>query len=295
MNILPLFRKALEGKIMKIKMTAAQFENAVNRDPAWAHKLTEPVEITEYCDMSGSEITHLSPMLHFSGNDEEENAANFAECNQLKVAEGVFDGFVDFMESGIEKIGDLVVTKPNENGEAADFTCCYQLQIAGGTYHGSVKFNISGVREIDHLQIIRPNNDGLAASYCLCDKLRIARGVYPGCVDFLESGVETIADLQISDVDVDGNAAYFSGCRFLKIAEGTFPGFVDFSKSGVERIRNLNITQINNAGFRADFSKCASLSQLPADWYTQDVKMDSKLRQEQRARDLHRSQPSIEI
>ena len=293
--ILQCFRKALEGNIMKTKMTASQFENAVNRDPAWASKLTEPVEITEYCDMSGSEITHLSPMLHFAGNDDEENAANFAECNQLKVAEGVFDGFVDFMDSGIEKIGDLVVTKPNENGEAADFTCCYQLQIAGGTYHGSVKFNISGVREIEHLQIIRPNNDGLAASYCQCDKLRIARGVYPGCVDFLESGVETIGDLQISDANVYGDAAFFENCRFLKVAEGTFPGFVDFAGSGLEKIRDLKVTQRNKAGFRADFSKCKSLGRLPVEWYTQDVKMDVKLRKEHRAREILKSQPTREI
>ena len=295
MSSMAAVSKAEKGGIMKVRMTAEQFEAAVDGDPAWARKLTEPVEITEYCDMSGSEITHLSPLLHFSGNDEEENVASFAECMQLKVAEGVFDGFVDFIDSAIEKIGDLVVTKPNQNGEAADFTCCDQLQIAKGVYHGSVKFNCSGVREIEHMQIIRPNNDGLAASYCLCINLRIARGAYPGCVDFLDSGIETIGDLQISAADVYGDAAFFGDCKSLKIAEGTFPGFVDFAGSGVEKIRDLNVTQGNKAGFRADFSKCKSLGRLPVEWYTQDVKMDAKLREEQRARELLKSQPTCEI
>ncbi len=42
-------------------MTTRQFRAAIDRDPAWAQKLTEPVEITDYCYMAGRGITHLSP------------------------------------------------------------------------------------------------------------------------------------------------------------------------------------------------------------------------------------------
>jgi hypothetical protein len=83
------------------QMTGFEFRTAVEGDPAWASKLTEPVEITGVCNLENSSITHLSPLLHFR-----EDA--FLKRNaKLKIAEGHFYGFVDFEGSNIEKIGDL--------------------------------------------------------------------------------------------------------------------------------------------------------------------------------------------
>jgi hypothetical protein len=46
------------------------------------------------------------------------SAASFYLCKSLKIAEGTFPGFVDFSESGIEKIGKLIITQPNDRGES---------------------------------------------------------------------------------------------------------------------------------------------------------------------------------
>ena len=61
-----------------IKITAKKFKAAIKSDPAWALTLTEPVEITGYCNMGGSEISHLSPLLHFAGSNAKGDAASFA-------------------------------------------------------------------------------------------------------------------------------------------------------------------------------------------------------------------------
>ena len=115
-----------QSHIMK-KITAEEFALYVKANPAWAAALTEPLEVTGYCDMAGSEITHLSPWLHFSGDNETGDAASFESCKSLKSAEGIFHGFVTFFDAGISNIGDLVVTRPNHLGEAADFIYCEYL------------------------------------------------------------------------------------------------------------------------------------------------------------------------
>jgi hypothetical protein len=56
------------------QITSDDFRKAVELDPSWASKLTEPVEITNYCDMARSNITHLSPLLYFTGVDQDGDA-----------------------------------------------------------------------------------------------------------------------------------------------------------------------------------------------------------------------------
>ena len=72
------------------KLTAIQFRQAVDLDPAWATTLTEPIEITDYCDMAGSGITHLSNLLSFTARDEKGRSADFSRCPNIIVAQGTF-------------------------------------------------------------------------------------------------------------------------------------------------------------------------------------------------------------
>lgn len=142
------------------KITAEQFDAFVEADRAWATKLTEPVEITGFCDMTQSNITHLSPLLHFTGRNEWGSTASFFKCKSLKVAEGTFDGWVNFSESGIEKIGNLSITQPCDEGAAASFQQCKSLKIAEGTFPGFVDFGWSGIETIGDLCITKYDNDG---------------------------------------------------------------------------------------------------------------------------------------
>ena len=157
------------------RITAEEFKHAVQLDPAWAAKLTEPVEVTGYCDMSGSGISHLSPLLTFRGRNERGDVANLSGCMALRVAEGCFNGLVDFTESGIERIGDLSITRPNEDGEAAYFTLCIALKVAAGRFPGFVSFDASGIKGIGDLNIAAPNSYGTWASFLVCSSLEFKR------------------------------------------------------------------------------------------------------------------------
>ena len=83
-------------------------------NPGWAATLNKSVRITGFCDMAESGITLLSEHLHFTGRNEKGDCANFLNCKALKIAEGKFDGFVDFSESGIGKIGTLEITRSQQ-------------------------------------------------------------------------------------------------------------------------------------------------------------------------------------
>ena len=142
------------------QLSADQFEEAVDFDPAWASKLTEPVVITEFCELIGSNITHLSPLLLFNGQDLTVGAASFHFCKSLKVAEGTFYGRFYTGTSGIEKIGTLAITRPDGEGNAASFWRCKSLRLAEGTFPGFVDFSESGIEKIGKLIITQPNDRG---------------------------------------------------------------------------------------------------------------------------------------
>jgi hypothetical protein len=82
-----------------------EFVKAIQADPAWAGQLQNQLRITGLCNLNGQPISKLSPLIHFAG------AAMFKRCTNLKVAEGNFEKFVDFRESGIEALGKLKTTK----------------------------------------------------------------------------------------------------------------------------------------------------------------------------------------
>ena len=225
-------------------LTAAEFKAAVSLDPAWAATITDPVEITDYCDMEGSKITHLSSLLHFSGRNHKGNAATFEGCNHLKVAEGKFAGFVDFSSSGVERIGRLEITAPNKNGGAACFWRCYALNIAEGTFPGGVWFDESGVRTIGELFITAPDQDGFAAGFFGCKSLGIAEGTFAGTVDFEQSGIKKIGKLTITDPYADGIKAFFCGCDIRLPAE--FLGR-EYEMHEATRRKNLGRIAASNA------------------------------------------------
>jgi len=169
------------------QITAEEFTDFVTRDPAWASKLTEPVEITTYANLKGSNITHLSPLLTFSGKDKDGDTASFKNCPNLKIATGKFVGWVTFSKSRIEKIQDLEVTQPNTYGWAADFYECQNLKVATGKFEGSVNFARSGIERIQDLEVTQPNKEGWAAAFWGCQNLKRVTGEYPGKMNFEDS------------------------------------------------------------------------------------------------------------
>ncbi|MEI6656026.1 MAG: hypothetical protein WCP45_14780 [Verrucomicrobiota bacterium] len=221
------------------KITAREFKQSIKRDPAWALTLTDPVEITDYCDMDGSKITHLSALLHFSGRNNIGNAATFEGCKHLKVAEGKFAGLVDFSTSGVEKIGRLEITAPNKEGGAACFWRCYALNMAEGTYPGGVWFDESGVRTIGELFVTAPDHDGFAAGFFGCKSLDIAEGTFAGTVDFEQSGIKKIGKLAITVPYEDGIKACFYGCHVRLPAE-----FLGREYEMLEATRRKNLDRI---------------------------------------------------
>lgn len=220
-------------------LTSTEFCDHVDKYPSWAATFTEPVQITDFCNMFNSPITHLSPHLHFVGLDEHGRCADFTLCESLTVAEGVFSGAVTFAYSAVSKIGDLFIKKAEKSGDAVDFSNCNNLRVATGNYPGAANFCGSGVKRIDELTIQKPNKDGLAADFYYCKYLEHAEGYYPGHVYFNASGIERIGIL-------DARSANFAGCDELSDAanpakwlDNPHAAFDPETRSRLEAIRNL--------------------------------------------------------
>ena len=49
------------------RLSAKKFRALIQQDPSWCRKLRQPIEISGYCDMEGTTITHLSPYIIFTG------------------------------------------------------------------------------------------------------------------------------------------------------------------------------------------------------------------------------------
>jgi hypothetical protein len=230
------------------QISVKQFQEAVKSDPGWAAKLTEPLGVVGYCNMQDSEITHLSPFLHFSSGREDPKievagGANFSGCKNLKVAEGRFHESVNFSNSGVEEIGDLEVDR-DEDGWAASFCECFELRTASGTFRGFVSFEASGITKISSsLKVTgRDQRDGDAATFARCKALKVAEGDFASYADFSESGIEKIGDLRIQAAESNGYGASFHNCVNLKILRGKFPGYVEAYGAGIKDTGDLEIT-----------------------------------------------------
>lgn len=175
------------------QITSAEFRAAVELDPAWASKLTKPTGITGFCDMGKSNITHLSPLLHFLGKNEWGNSTYFCNCRFLEIAEGNFEGLADFHGSNIKKIGALTCGV-DRHGNSASFYGCESLKVAEGTYPGFVNFNYTKIKKIGNLSCGK-NSIGNSAFFWECRSLKVAEGKFTGFVDFSDSRIEKIGDL----------------------------------------------------------------------------------------------------
>lgn len=217
------------------QITAAEFKRAVARDPAWAANLTERIEIAGYCNLKNSHITNLSPMLIFKGRSKDGWAACFTACRRLKVAEGVYDGFVTFSESGIQRIGDLRIMRALPNGWAASFFSCEHLKSATGSFPGAVDFSESGVEVVESLHVTGSYTDGMAASFENCQHLRIASGRYAGWVDFSDSGLEKFGGIEFCNEE--DRRADVHRCAKLKVS--TLPR--NLSGWGLDEMQKLQL------------------------------------------------------
>jgi hypothetical protein len=117
----------------QVKITGEQFVELIKENPSWCLNVTEPLEVTTFVFLGGSLITHLSPLIYFSGKCEDEFfadtkkgivSASFNCCDNLKVATGTFKGFVNFQDSGITTIKDLTIKNTNAYGVKAIFVDC---------------------------------------------------------------------------------------------------------------------------------------------------------------------------
>ena len=163
------------------QITSAEFKQAIDIDPAWASTITESIEITDYCNMVGSNISHLSPLLTFSEKNDYGDSADFSNCENLKIATGNYKGSVHFSYSGVEKIEHLNCGK-NSNGNSANFENCKNLKIATGNYPGLVDFSESGIEKIKNLNCGKDKHGGSAYFYN-CKNLKIIEGNFLGSIN----------------------------------------------------------------------------------------------------------------
>jgi hypothetical protein len=158
------------------KITADEFHNMIRKNPSVFEHWNTPLEITEFVICNNSDITHLSPLLTFSGRDQGGEVAAFHSCHKLKMATGTFHGFVRFPTCGIEKIENLIITQPTMANAAASFWCCYALKIATGNYPGHVDFWGSGIESIQNLHIKNPTKKNDYANFACCKNLSNLEG-----------------------------------------------------------------------------------------------------------------------
>lgn len=237
------------------KITAYEFKMAIELDPAWASKLTEPVEITDYCNCRESKITHLSTLLHFTGKNEGGTSASFELCTELKVAEGNFKYGVGFAHSHIEEIGQLICGK-DHMGQSVYFEGCDKLKVATGTYPGAVNFSYAGIQKIENLTCGK-NREGDSAWFRLCENLKEATGTYEGYVEFSDTTLEEIKNIKCGK-NKKGNSASFWRNKNLKVGTGTYEGHVNFAQSGVEKFKDLTCGE-NEDGLSINLAECHNL------------------------------------
>jgi hypothetical protein len=159
------------------KITAQEFYDMIEENPSVFKHWETPLEITEFVKCNKSPITYLSKYLIFSGKDSEGATGNFRHCQNLKIATGSFQGYVTFSTSGIKRIADLTILKPDKPRRwAANFAFCKSLQIATGSYPGFVNFFESGIHSIQNLHIQNPDEDGDYANFHNCPNLHTLQG-----------------------------------------------------------------------------------------------------------------------
>jgi len=259
-------------------LTALEFLEQTAKNPAWATTITEPTEIVGVVNFTNHPIAALSPLLYFK------YPAQFLDCEQLKLAEGVFLQGCSFEGSGITAIGELTAHTNPETNDAANFGRCERLETASGTYYGEADFSRSRVKKIENLNVSL-EKPGRAATFTECPDILVATGTYPGYVSFYGSGVQTIENFQITGADADGWAANLSRCDHLKTATGTYNGFAHFAGCRtLHQIKDLEITGKTtktaegiSPGNLTSFISCHELKSGP-NWLLKNCLIENELR-----------------
>jgi len=88
------------------EISAEEFTNFVTKDPNWASRLTSPIFIKGEVNLKNHPISELSIYLHF------QDAADFSDSPNLKIATGTYNGHVNFSETSIEGIENLIILQP---------------------------------------------------------------------------------------------------------------------------------------------------------------------------------------
>lgn len=218
-----------------MKITGEQFIQNILKNPSWAKNLKNPVEVTTPIDLSGIKITHLSPLLTFSGRNADGYSASFTGAD-IDVACGTFHGAVLFDWAKIKEIKDLSIKEPSKNGVAARFHGCENLRCATGTFPGYVDFDNSGVKEMKDLVVTGVDNDGVSASFYECKYLDVATGQFNGAIHLSRSSIKKIEKLSIKNPDKSGIAIYLNNCIKIKELRGKYPGGVCAAESSLEHI-----------------------------------------------------------
>jgi hypothetical protein len=153
------------------KITAEELYEMIYENPSVFEHWDTPLEISEYVSCRKSPITHLSKYLTFSGKNDNGWCGTFFDCPSLKIATDTFHRYTLFVNSGIQKIENLIITKTDWLNWAANFESCKNLKIATGNYPGFVTFCESGVQSIQNLHIQNPSKGGSYASFLKCPAL----------------------------------------------------------------------------------------------------------------------------
>jgi hypothetical protein len=233
-----------------LTLTATQFKLLTTENPAWASTLIEPVEITGDASLTNSEITHLSPLLHFT----QETSLKFKNCKSLLHAAGEVYSPITFENCGIQSISGLKLKA------RATFKKCYQLENPTGTFPGPVRFKKCGLKTTKGLVIEQGAQKGSTLVLENCQQLESLEGTFPGPVAVYNCSVKTTENLEIrANQDKSWENAYFKKCPALQNAEGVYASSILYNDCGIQKIRNLKIKESDNFGISARFYNCHNL------------------------------------
>ena len=110
-----------------MKMTGEEFEDLIEKEPSWCKNLKKPLEVTTYVNLTHSPITHLSPFITFTGENEAGWGADFSYCEKLEIAECNSINPVAFGHSGIKEVRNLKIKQTSGGGWNGDLFNCKNL------------------------------------------------------------------------------------------------------------------------------------------------------------------------
>lgn len=123
-----------------------------------------------FLDCSGSTLEKIDPTMHVDKN-KDGFSARFIACTNLQKVQGRFNGFTNWMRSGITSIDPKTQFGISYYGDCAEFIDCKQLLKAQGDFPGFTNWLRSGILEIDPKTKFGVNQDGCSADFTDCSQL----------------------------------------------------------------------------------------------------------------------------